>query len=366
MDIDVEETLGRELHTIASGLRIPALPDLAQEPIPTPRRWPSLLAAAAVVLVVILAAVFAEAFHAGSSPQPMPQPVPAPTGTLPRTAPATPYVLADRLYVDGQQVPGKWWSVDAGGDAWLAWRADDTWWWGRGTEPHRIEARLDVPPAISPNGDYVAMIVTDDNGATLTGFDTASDGEGFGGVTVDAGDPEKGTTVFVRAVTDDGRVVAQGLESGVLWLPLTTGETVDLTETAPGQQVERATAAGLVVGSESPYLAQLSDAGELTRVRDLPVHDDLEVSPGGQWLVIAPGGTLGGEVTSIRSLEAQTVDATEDTTLTAPEGWGFRTLAWAWEDDEHLVSPVVTDDGQTQRITRCSVLLARCVLVDAG
>ena len=79
--------------------------------------------------------------------------------------------------------------------------------------------------------------------------------------------------------------------------------------------------------------------------------------------MIAPGGTLGGEVTSISKLEAQTVDATEQVTLTAPDGWGFKNGAWAWEDDEHLISPVLRDGDTTERMARCSVLLARCALI---
>lgn len=364
MDIDVEETLGRELHAVADGLRIPALPDLPQapaEPARTPHRWLPMLAAAAVVLAVVLVAVFAEALHRDSSPQPAP-PVPSPTGTLPHTAPTIPYVFDKKLYVSGEQVPGEWWTVEAAGQAWLGLRADNTWWWGTGPEAHQLEGQLDVPPAISPGGSYIAMIRTEGGDGVLTGFATDS-GEDLGSVPVDRGDPQRGTTVFVRAVTDDGRVVAQGLEYGVLWLPRSTGETVSLVETAPGEQVMASTSAGLVVGEDAPYLAEISDAGELTRVRDLPVHDDLLVSPGAQWMVIAPGGTLGGEVTSIDTLEAQTVDATEQATLTAPEGWGFKNGAWAWEDDEHLISPVLGEGDTTERIARCSVVLARCVLI---
>ncbi len=77
---------------------------------------------------------------------------------------------------------------------------------------------------------------------------------------------------------------------------------------------------------------------------------------------MAPAGSTGGEVTSIPKLEAQTVDGTQQATLTAPDGWGFRVRAWVWEDDDYLVSPVVSDGGE--RMARCSAQTARCVLIN--
>ena len=185
----------------------------------------------------------------------------------------------------------------------------------------RIGGQLEGPPAISPNGKYVAETLVEDGEGLVTGFDTRPAGEGLGGVTVDLGDPTDGSTVTVRAVTDDGRVIVQGTHTSLLWLPLVDNSTVDLTVTAPGQQFLGSSPAGLVVtdgtdgvtdGAEGqPYLAEVSDGGELTRLGDIPAHQALVVSPDGAWLAWATPGSLGGEVTSIRSLEAQSVDATQ-------------------------------------------------------
>lgn len=156
-------------------------------------------------------------------------------------------------------VPGTWGSVRGGDAGWLALRADNTWWWGRGAETHEITGPHDVPP----------------------------------------------------------------------------------------------------------YLAEISDTGALTRTGPVPNHDDVLVSPGGAWLTWTAPGTTGGEVTSVAELQAQSVDGGQPVTLTAPAGWGFRTRAWAWESDEHLVSPVVGDGDGGERMARCSVQLVRCVLVDS-
>ena len=81
-----------------------------------------------------------------------------------------------------------------GSDAgWLALRTDNTWWWGRGPEPHEIPGYHDKPPVISPNGRYVAEIRVENGAGVLTGFDTQTGGAGWGSVPVELGDPEDGT-----------------------------------------------------------------------------------------------------------------------------------------------------------------------------
>ena len=87
--------------------------------------------------------------------------------------------------------------------------------------------------------------------------------------------------------------------------------------------------------SSEPYLADISDSGELTRIGAIPAHDDVVVSPGARWLASTTPGTTGGEVASIPALQAQPVDGTLRATLTAPAGWGFRVRERVWEDDDH-------------------------------
>ncbi len=377
MFVDVEETLGRELSEVADRLEIPPMPPLPQESPRVQRHWQPMLVAAAVVLIIAGAVAVVATTRGDQRLEPAP-PSPSPSRTesatrLPTTAPTVPYVLDQRLYVDGEQVPGTWWSVRSGDAGWLALRADNTWWWGRGAEANEIPGPHDVPPVISPNGRYVAEVRTENGEGMLTGFDTAAGGEPLGSVPVDLGDSQDGSVVSIRAVTNDGKVIAQGTNTSLLWLPLAGNATVDLSATAPGQQILGSTSDGLVVtdgaggvidgaGGE-PYLAQVSDAGELTAIGAIPAHDDVLFSPGAGWLVWTAPGTTGGEVTSVQTLEVQTVDGTQRATLTAPEGWGFRVRSWAWEDDGHLVSPVLRVGDGGERMARCSVQPARCVLI---
>lgn len=378
MTVDVEETLRRELHAVADGVRIPPLPSLPAEPRRRARphplpHWQPLLAAAAVV--VILAGSFLALANTRGEQHPQPT-QPSPTVAkeqIPRTAPTVPYVLDRKLYVGGRQVPGTWWSVQSGAAAWLALRADNTWWWGRDAEPIAIEARLTEPPVLSPDGKYVAEVIDDHGRPMLSGFGTGFSGEGLGGVPI-AEEPGDTSAVRVRAVTDDGRVIAQGPRGALLWLPLVDNSTVDLSRTAPGRQILGGTPAGLIVNDGAdgavdattgePYLAKLSDSGGLTRIGPLPTHDDLLISPGGKWLAWTPAGTTGGEVTTVPSLDTQAVDGAQRATLSAPYGWEFQVRTWAWEDDVHLVSAVLPDGRPgTARMARCSVESDQCVLI---
>jgi hypothetical protein len=170
-------------------------------------------------------------------------------------------------------------------------------------------------------------------------------------------------------------VIVQGTRTSLMWRAMYQDQqtVVDLSESAPDQVVLQGTAAGLVVvdgadgavdatGTE-PYLASVSADGHLTGDTALPTYDDLDISPGGTWLVRSPAGTLGGEVASVATLTAQPVGKSEEVVLEGPDGWAFASGSWAWEDDETLVAVLVPADGaegSEPRLARCSVGLAAC------
>lgn len=369
---DIEEILNRELHEVADGLHVPALPALPQQP--TARRpWPPVLAAAAAVLVVLGVIAVVATTRDDAAPQPTPNPTVTPSPGQTKTSeppvdtptglPKIPYTLDDRLYVDGEQVPGTWWYLQTAGPSWLAMNAEDnTWWWGRGPEPRLIEARIENSgPVLSPDGLYVALIDAEDG--VVTGFDTTSSGEGLMSVPVDMRDPG----LSVRGVTVDGKVIVQGVGTAMLWLPFDDNRTVDLTDTAPGQDIRENTAAGLVVSDGvdgAQYLAEISDDGVLAPIQDLPPNDTLTVSTAASWMAWTPAGTFGGEVTSVGSLEVETVGGGTRQVFEAPDGWAFKALEWAWETDDYLISPLLPERGDgPERMARCSVLAFECVLI---
>ena len=177
-------------------------------------------------------------------------------------------------------------------------------------------------------------------------------------------------------MTSDGDVIVQGRRTSQMWRAGYEDQqtVVNLATTAPDQQILAATNAGLIVvdgidsdaQSTEPYLADVSGDGLLTRTGTLPTYDDLEINPAGTWLVRSPAGTLGGEVTSTATLQAQAIGASDEVTLEAPDGWGFSAGTWMWEDDTTVLSVLLPAQAtKSPRLVRCEVTVARCRAFDA-
>ncbi len=386
MSFNIETDLVRELHEVAEGVEVPAMPPLPSESHPRPR-WQPLLVAAAVVLIVLGAVAGVLALGGGDDeiePAPSPSPTvatdgatedPAEPEALSTAPPSVPYVAGNRLFVAGKEVPGNNWAWVTGTDTgWVAGGFDggeSTYSWGYDAEPQRIEGLMHQPPAVSPSGGYWAAILDQGNEGLLTGADTARGGEGLGGTPIEV--LNRGVYSSVAAVTDEGLVITGGAGDQILWRPLVDGETVALAETAPDQVVLGDTEAGLIVVDATSadvdggrngdvYLADVSDAGEITRLGPVPNHDALAAS--GSWFAWVEVGQLGGEVSGIAELRVQRLDGSDPGTLTPPEGWLFRPGAGTWEDDDHLVTAVVKDGGEGERMVRCRPATEECVLLD--
>ena len=387
---ELEDILTHELREVSDGLQVPPMPAalIADElPHRTARHWRSGLVAATVALILGVTAVVlydqgdSDVQPARPSPSPTapantdPSPGPESIASIPTTEPTVAYIVDQQLYVDGHQVPGTWWSVESRGGVWLGLQSNGSWWWGGpGVDLLKIEAQIDQPPVISPNGRYIAFLDLSGGKVMLTGFTTESAGEGFGPAPIDVPRTEGGVALAVRAVTDDGDVIVQGARTSVMWRAVQDQTTVvDLSQTAPDRVFLQGTAAGLVVvdgksgyvdgTSTTPYLATVSSDGQLTAQEELPTYDALEISPGGTWLVRSPAGTLGGEVASVASLEAQAVGSSDVVVLDSPKGWGFASGTWAWEDDATFVATLVRGSAKQafdSRLVRCSVTIGAC------
>lgn len=372
MYTEIEDTLSRELRQVAEGIEVPAMPDL---PVGSPSRpwWPTLLVAAALVLVALATVATLARLGSDSRPQPAPSPTPTPTEAVepPTTDPPTvPYVVDGRLFVGGEQVSGEYYSVDGTSTGWVATRTGNTYAWGYDAQPNGIEGVLNQPPAVSPSGEYVGYVADEDGQGMLTGFDTDPAGEGFGlGVEIPL--LVQGVASRAVAVTDDGAVIAGGADFQEVWRPLDGGTMTQLADTAPGQVVISATDAGLVVnegefesttdGTQgSPYLAALTADGTFRRIADLPTHGLLEAST--EWVAWVPPGVVEGDVLTYGELSVQRLDGSEPAVLTPPDGWDFVNADPVWEAEDHLVARVTGPDGGG--MVRCSPALGECVLLD--
>lgn len=369
MHEDIERILTMELRQVADGVDVPPLPGLPSEP---PQRfvWPTVLVAAAAAVLVALVVLVGGPSDRGA-PQPAPQPTHGATDPLPEEVPTglpgVPYVLDRVLHVGGDSFPG-YDAVEGTAQGWLAVAPPFTWSWGNGGPPEELSVAVEQPPAVSPNGAYLAYISTE---GKLNGFQTAPDGEGMGlAVPVPVRDDD-GVGTRIGAVTDDGWVIASGQGVGVLWRPFDGAEPLDLTQTAPGQLVWQATRAGVVVvdgtdGSRDPgsgrvYLADVTVAGELVPIADLPNFGIADVS--GDWVAWVPMDQVAGDVTEYYEIRVRGLDGASEGVLSPPQGWRFVNTDFTFEDEQFLVARVT--DGQQQRMTRCSPALQECVLLDA-
>lgn len=362
MNVDVEETLTRELREVADGIQVPTLPRLPQEPPHNRRLWQPLLAAAAVVLIVAGAVTLTVTDDDGRLPSPAPDPAKTPSaGPLTADPPTVPYLLDERVYVDGEQLPGRWWEMERAGDAWVAWRTNDSWWWGTDAEPQAIPGEIANLAHLSPDGTMLAFSTTEDGGQVML-LDTQS-GETLGTLPTGMTNPRDSDAVGVIAVTDDAQVILDGGNEQLMWPGPDSDETVDLGETAPGQSVQGSTAAGLVVldgtRNDRAYLAEVSDSGELSELRDLP-GEEIVVNPSGTWL--AHGGSSGGESRTIPYVTAESIDDNQRVRLRSPVN-GRVLVAKTWEDDNLLLAEL-HDEGIATGLARCGIREERCVVLD--
>lgn len=369
---DIEEMLTRELRQVGDDVEVPPLPDLPSGP-QSRSVWQPLLAAAAVVLIVRVASV-SLLTRGGSTPQPAPRPTDVVTDDatdtvpdqVPTGPPAVPYLLERVVHVGGESFPGYDW-VDGTTQGWVGVQTPSVWWWGNGGAPEMIGVPLEQPPAVSPNGEYLAYLSTE---GELSGFQTAPDGEEMEILASVPVRDDDGVGTRIAAVTDDGWVIASGRGVGVLWRPFIDGGTVDLTQTAPGQLVWQATRAGLVVvdgsgdardpGSGRVYLADLRADGELAPIVDLPNFGMADVS--GEWVAWVPADQIVGDVREYDEIQVRRLDGDAQGALSPPQGWSFSNTAFTFEDDQFFVARLT--DGQQQRMARCSPALQKCVLVD--
>ena len=381
MHEDIEKILTRELRQVVDGVEVPPLPDLPSRP-PSRFVWPPVLAVAAALVLIALVVLVGGPSDRGGMPQPAPQPTDVVTDdaadplpeAVPTGPPRVPYVLDRVAYVGDDSFPG-FDSVDGTAQGWLAVEPPFVWSWGNGGAPRGLDVAVEQPPAVSPNGQFIAYLSSEGD---LNGFQTAPDGEGMGlPVPVPVRD-EDGVGTRVAAVTDDGWVIASGRGVGVLWRPFDGAEPVDLTQTAPGQLVWQATQAGLVVVDGSGdardpsgdnrgaadgrvYLADLTPDGDLVPIADLPNFGIADVS--GEWVAWVPADQISGDVPEYDEIRVRDLDGGREGVLAPPQGWRFVNTAFTFEDDQFLVARVT--DGEQQRMARCSPALQECVLLAA-
>lgn len=318
---------------------------------------------------------------AASSPASTPAKADAPAPVSP-VPPEHAYVLKNRLHVGGQQLPGKYAGLTSHGDTWIAYvRGGDSpgWIWGVGTTVHPVPGAV---VQLSPRGRYVATATdngcsVDEGACVLRFFDTRTGRKARlglrgrfdligvtdqGAVLVKEGNPQsRGHKVWeaARGATSTRPVVEVGVMSG--W-------AMNDWDAAFGN-------AGLTLccgNIRGQWLGELVD-GEVRRGR--PIPKDVEPGPAGHWWVLnawinrVPRTPGAGRVATTRAIEVRQVrDDGGHVRLPAPEGWTFAAADWSgvvqWEDADTFLARVVDARGGGDRLARCDIPLATCVLVE--
>jgi hypothetical protein len=319
-------------------------------------------------------------------------PASTPAPAVSAAAPTVPYLLKGRLHAGGQVLPGRYGSLIVRGRTWLGWeRWDRPWAWGTGATAHPLAAR--TVAKLSPSGRYLA---------TVTGGHHCEGGPNPAGKPctvglVDTSGAERdrrlrvGRTVVLAGVTDGGVVVlTEGADlrwNELMWDAAGDADGVVAIEDSPEM---RAWAmhdwgpgsfgnAGLeffAPNVSQRWLGVLVDGQVRARFR---IPQDVELGPGGAWVVRNPWvryqrDLKGALESTTPTLMAHTLGKHgrlgAPVPLQAPAGWFFARAtpgddAVFWEDADTFVARMVDSRQSGDRLARCDLPLATCVLVES-
>jgi hypothetical protein len=354
-----------------------------------------------LALLFVLAVSACDAGTSVSEPRPQVEqraaassPVPGtPTSSLSATSPTRPYLLAGRMHVGSQVVPGRYVGAVVRGKTWLAWRR----WegrrdWGTDASVHHLPA---VNAAqVSPDGRFIATV---SGGEHCEGVRLNREHEKCAVSLLDTSGSQPprrlvvGRTVVLVGVSEQGGVVlTEGADRGwdeLIWDPAGGADGLVPIEGSPEMQQwamhDWEPGSFGVAGFEffapnvsQRWLGELVDGQVRPRVR-LP--EDVEPGPGGAWVLSDPWSRQprdleGALEKTVPSLTARTLGADGGlgprVRLEAPTGWFFAEATTDetvfWEDADTFVARVVDSRQSGDRLARCDLPAGSCVLVESA
>jgi hypothetical protein len=348
----------------------------------------------AVLVVLAVSGCSADA-TAPKSRQPVEKVTSASTPT-PRAgiaaAPTVPYLLKGRVHVGRAVLPGRYDGVIVRGRTWLSWeRSDGSRTWGTGATTHRIPAVNGAE--ISPDGRFIA---------------TVSGGEHCEGVglnsahkscvvrlldTTGAQPPRRlvvARTVVLAGVSDQGVVVlTEGAAlrwNELMWDATGGADGVVPIEDSPGMRAwamhdwgpgsfDNAGFEFFAPNVSQRWLGELVD-GQVRARFPIPLH--VEPGPGGAWVLRNPWTSAswrdlkGALEPTTATLRARSLgkhgELGAPVPLHAPTGWFFAGATAGddvafWEDADTFLARVVDSRQSGDRLVRCDLPRATCVLV---
>lgn len=375
--MSIEELVRAELRSVSDQVVVPPMPSLEERR----RSWHVVAAVAAVAALVIGGLMWVR--HDRAEPPPIDPPKRI---QIDRSAPTIPWLDGDKLYVDGERIPGRWDELVAGGGTWLARRHDLHAVWGRGTDQHDlgktgwffggssvVEALGMSGPFLSPGGRYVAyggdggdrpsdhLRLLDTQTGRSTALPARFDMHDIDGVT-DSGILV--TSLWPNPDIPEGRPAvrehyALGVGKAPLRLEAPGGELISHTG-APGLMLRDADGVVWLVDVVGTRFVRVIEVG--------PFQDDTArplsfLSPDQQWLLDLRWAAAGAEPSAV-SMTA--VASGRTTTVAAPQGWAFapRLAPGFWEPGGTLITWVVRPEAREYRLARCAPEIDECVLVE--
>lgn len=309
-------------------------------------------------------------------------------------APTRPYLLKGRLHVGRDVLPGRYAGLVVRGKTWLGWkRWDGPRFWGTDTTTHRLPAVNAVE--ISTDGRFIA---------------TVSGGEHCEGVglnrehkkcvvslldTSGTQPPRRlvvGRTVVLAGVSEQGVVVlTEGADLGwdeLMWDATGGADGVVPIDDSPRMQAWAMHdwgpgsfgAAGFeffAPNVSERWLGEFVDGQVRPR---FPIPDAVEPGPGAAWAIGTAWASLGQRrlraafEPTTATLRARTLGKQgklgEPVRLRAPAGWFFARGPQPgdvvfWEDADTFLVRVVDSRQSGDRLARCDLPLATCVLVES-
>jgi hypothetical protein len=387
----IEELVRAELREVADSVEVPLMPSLEADAEGVRRRWPVLVAAAAVGVLLAGGAQLVLRDR-DTSPDPSPRPDETPSvstapdrGPVPRAPSSGGLVVRDGeggLSVDGTAVPGRWIEVVVQrGTVWVARHeganGQPSVWWGNGATTHQLDETT-VGFAISPDARWIVWSTPDAPGTdVMQVVDTAS-----GEVRASRSVRDHADQVGPLAVTNDGVVVFDHClvptenppgwptcaEARLeVWLPGTgVTDTLPLPPSAPLELAPMLVPSGAHNGllaqqrgdTRKRYL-RITSAGEVEVVATLP-NRAVAVSPDESFLLIS--GECAGPMCP---WEVAPFAAGRRREIMPPPGWFFVPSGTVTvESASYVVVDVKSEDFRGTRSARCSLSAARCVLVE--
>lgn len=315
-------------------------------------------------------------------------------GVVNAAAPTVPYLLKGRLHVGRAVLPGRYAGVIVRGTTWLGWeRWDGPRTWGTGTTTHRLPA---VNAAeISSEGRFLATV---SGGEHCEGVGLNSEHKKCVVRLLDtsgAQPPRRlvvARTVVLVGVTDQGIVVlTEGAAlrwDELIWDAAGGADGVVPIEDSPGMRewamhdwgpgsFGNAGFEFFAPNVSQRWLGELVDGEIRARFR---IPRDVEPGPGGAWVLSNPWTSVdwrnlkGALEPTTATLRARSLGKRGSlgppVPLHAPTGWFFARATPGdgvvfWEDADTVLARVVDSRQSGDRLARCDLPLATCVLVDS-